>query len=362
MTAPLSPPPAPGSRAPRAIAELRSVAITGLFVLAVLYTLHLARDFLVPIVLALFLALLLRPVVRLLRRIHLPAAAASALVLACLLAGLGTSLYELWDPAAEWVARAPQDLQRLETKVRRLLRPVEGVTHAAAKVDEMTDVGGPDTPKVALRAPTLSETVFGGARDLLAGGLIVLVLGYFFLASGDQFLRKLPRVLARQRAERVLAAVQETEDQISRYLQAVTVINLALGTITGGVLALLGMPTPWLLGAVAAVLNFVPYFGPAVMFALLAMVGLISLDDPARALLPPLAFLGLHAVEANLVTPHVLGRRLPLNPTAIFVGLLFWLWIWGIAGALLAVPIMVTLKVACDRSESLAGVGEFLGR
>jgi predicted PurR-regulated permease PerM len=122
------------------------------------------------------------------------------------------------------------------------------------------------------------------------------------------------------------------------------------------------MPTPWLLGAVAALLNFIPYFGPMVMIVLLGMVGLISMDDAGRALLPPLAFLTLHGVESNFITPHLLGRRLPLNPTAIFVGLLFWLWIWGIPGALLAVPITVTIKIVCDRSEGLAGVGEFLGR
>jgi predicted PurR-regulated permease PerM len=122
------------------------------------------------------------------------------------------------------------------------------------------------------------------------------------------------------------------------------------------------MPTPVLLGVVAAVLNFVPYFGPAVMAALLAMIGLVSFDQPGPALLAPALYLCLHALEANLVTPHLLGRRLPLNPLAIFVGFLFWWWIWGVAGAVLAVPIMVTLKIVCDRTESLAGVGEFLGR
>lgn len=352
-------PPPPPVRAPRATAELRSVATTGLFILAVFYTLHLARDFLVPLVLALFLTLLLRPLVRWLRRIRLPAPAAAAVVLACLIALTGTALYQLWDPAAEWVTRAPQDLQRLETKLRRLL---EGVTRTAAKVDEMTEVGGAATPTVALRAPSLSETLFGGAKNVLAVGLIVFVLTYFFLASGDQFLRKLPRVLPRARADRVLVSIKETEEQISRYLQTVTVINLGVGLVTAGILALLGMPTPLLLGAVAAALNFIPYFGPLVMIALLGMLGLISLNTPGQALLPPLAFLALHGVEANLITPHVLGRRLPLNPTAIFVGLLFWLWIWGVPGALLAVPIMVTIKMACDRSESLSGVGEILGR
>jgi len=338
------------------------VAISGLFILAVFYTVHLGREFFLPIVLALFVALPLRPVVQWLRKVRIPASIAPAVLLLALLTASGIALYQLWLPATEWVARAPQDLRRLDARVRRLFRSVETVTRTAQQVDQIADVGASATPEVSLKQPTLSETVFGGARHIAAAALIVLVLSYFFLASGDQFLRKLPRVLPRHHAERVLAIVGETEEQISRYLLAITVINLTVGLITAGLMALLGMPTPVLLGVVAAALNFVPYFGPAVMAALLTMVGLISFDSPGRALLAPVVYLCLHAFEANFATPHLLGRRLPLNPLAIFVGFLFWWWIWGVAGAVLAVPIMVTLKIVCDRTESLAGVGEFLGR
>lgn len=358
----MTPPPLP--RATRAsIAELRSVAITGLFVLAVFYTLHLGQDFFLPIMLALFLALLLRPVVQWLRKIRLPSALAPILVIAVLLVGSGTALYQLWGPAYEWVARAPQDLRRLDSKIRKLMRSVESVTKTAQQVDQMADVtGSGDTPQVALKRPTLSETLFGGARHFAASALIVFVLTYFFLASGDQFLRKLPRVLPRGHAERVLVIVGETETQISAYLLAVTLINMTIGLLTAGIMALVGMPTPMLLGVVAAGLNFVPYFGPAVMATLLGMIGLVTFDTPTKALLAPLLYLSLHAAETNIITPHLLGKRLPLNPLAIFLGFMFWWWIWGVPGAILAVPIMVTLKIVSDRTESLSGVAEFLGR
>ncbi len=343
-------------------AEFRSVAVSGLFVLAVLYTLHLARDLVLPIVLALFLSLLLLPVVRLLRRLRVPAPVAPALVLLLLVAGGGTTLYNMWTPATEWVARAPQDLKVLQGRVRKIIRSVEQVTRTAAQVDEITDVAGSDAPQVALRQPSLSETLFGGAWHLLAGGVVVLVLAYFFLASGDHFLRKLPRVMPREEADRVIAIVQETEAQISRYLLAVTLINLGVGLVSGVVFALLGMPTPVLLGALAAVLNFVPYVGPITMAVLLTMVALVTFPEPGQAVPPPLAYLALHALEANFLTPHLLGRRLPLSPVVIFVSFLFWWWLWGVAGAILAVPIMVTIKIACDRSEGLTEVGELLGR
>jgi predicted PurR-regulated permease PerM len=354
----------PSPRVSRAtIAELRSVAITGLFVLAVFYTLHLGKEFFLPIALAIFLSLPLRPVVQWLRRLHIPAALAPALVLGVLLAATVAGVYQAWEPATEWVARAPQELRKLDTKVRRLLRAVESVTRTAQQVDEMADATSTnDTQAVQLKHATLTETIFGGAKTVAAGALIVLVLSYFFLASGDQFLRKLPRVLPREAAERVLAIVGETESQISRYLLAVTVINLAVGGITAGIMAGLGMPTPLLLGLIAAALNFIPYFGPAVMAALLSMVALISFEEPGRALIAPLLYLCVHALETNFITPHLLGRRLPLNPLAIFLGFLFWWWIWGIPGAALAVPIMVTIKIVADGTESLAGVGEFLGR
>ena len=354
----------PPHRVSRAtIAELRSVAITGLFVLAVFYTLHLGKEFFLPIALAVFLAMLLRPVVQLLRRLHIPAALAPALVLGMLLAATVAGLYQAWEPASEWVARAPQDLRRLDAKVRKLLRAVESVTRTAQQVDQITDVtSNTDTQAVELRHTTLLEAIFGGAKRVLAGTLIVLVLSYFFLASGDQFMRKLPRVLPREHAERILVIVGETESQISRYLLAVTVINLAVGGVTAGIMAGLGMPTPLLLGLGAAALNFIPYFGPAVMAALLSMIALTSFDQPVRALIAPLLYLSVHALETNFITPHLLGRQLPLNPLAIFLGFLFWWWIWGIPGAALAVPIMVTLKIVADRTECLSGVGEFLGR
>jgi predicted PurR-regulated permease PerM len=265
-------------------------------------------------------------------------------------------------PAADWVERAPQDLKKLDTRVRQLLRSVEDVTRTAEQVDQIAAAASSNTPQVEIKPRSLSSVVFGGARQLLANGLIVLVLTYFFLSSGRTILGKLPRLLPRDHGERVLGIVQNAEAQISRYLLAVTVINVGIGLLTAGIMAALGMPTPLLLGAVAAVLNFVPYFGPIANAVLLAMVALVSFDHVGRTLLPPLCYLGLHAIEANFLTPHLLGHRLPLNPLAIFLSFIFWLWIWGVPGAVLSVPILVTVKIICDRSERFAVVGELLGR
>ncbi|MBK8006298.1 MAG: AI-2E family transporter [Gemmatimonadetes bacterium] len=352
---------APPSR--KKTAELRSLSVTGLFILAVFYTLHLARDLFLPIVLALFLTLLLQPPVRWLRRLRLSAHVAPAVVLLALVGGVVVGGYQLWVPASEWIARAPQDLAQLEGKVRKLLRSVERVSKTAERVDQITEVGPTsDAPKVEIQEATLSETVLGGAWHGLAAGVIVLVLCYFFLSTGSAFVRKLPRVLPRPRAERIITIVAEAEDQISKYLISVTLINLTFGVITAAIMFLTGMPTPVLLGAVAMVLNFIPYLGPITMLTLVALVGLISLPKPELVLTPMALYLVLHALESNFVTPHLLGRRLPLNPLVIFLSFLFWWWIWGVPGAILAVPIMVTFKIIADHTPGMEGVGEFLGR
>ncbi|MEO8634994.1 MAG: AI-2E family transporter [Gemmatimonadales bacterium] len=347
---------------PPRLLKIRSVATTGLFILAVFYTLHLGRPFFLPLVLAFFLAQLLRPMVRALTRWRLPAGVASGLVVLLLVGVVGAGFSQLWGPAADWVARAPRDLDRLEVKLKKLLRSVEQVTRTAQQVDEITDVAKPGGTAVELKRPSLLEVLFGGATSLLAITIIVLVLTYFFLSAGDQFLRKLPRVLPRGHAERVLGAVHQIEGQLSRYFLAVSIINLSLGTLTAIIMAMLGMPTPVLLGAAAAALNFLPYLGPAVMVTLLVMVALLSLPSTGAALIPPALYLLVHVTEANVVTPQLLGRRLPLNPTAIFVGFLFWWWLWGVPGALLSVPILVTLKAVCDQSEGLKNLGEVIGR
>jgi predicted PurR-regulated permease PerM len=155
---------------------------------------------------------------------------------------------------------------------------------------------------------------------------------------------------------------RETEAQISLYLFTTTLINLGVGVATGLAMYLLGLPNAVLWGVVAAVLNFVPYVGAVANIILLALAAFVAFDDTGHALLVPGTFLALNLIESNLVTPMIYGNRMKLNTVALFIGLVFWWYIWGIAGAILAVPIMATVKIACDHIESLAPIGESLGK
>lgn len=342
--------------------EIRSVAITGLFLLAVLYTLFFARAFLLPIVIAILLDFLLSPVIRALKRAHIPEPLGAALVILTLLGALGGGIYRLAGPAREWMDKAPESISQVQGRLQRLRKPVEQVTRAAEQVEAATEVshGGPQ--EVVLRGPRLSERFFGTTQSLLTGALETIILLYFLLAAGDLFLQKLIRVIPLLKdKKKAVAIARETEASISTYLFTVALVNIGLGIAVTLVMLLIKMPNAVLWGSMAALAEFIPYVGATVMLGTLGMAGLVTFPDLGHALLVPGAYLAVNLLQANFVTPTVLGRRLTLNPVAILIGLVFWWWIWGVGGAFIAVPLLATLKIFCDHIESLAPIGEFLG-
>ena len=342
---------------------IRSLALTGLFVLAAFYTLYFARAFFLPIVLALLLSFLLSPVVRALKKLHIPNALGAALVVFGLLGSLGLGIYELAGPAYEWAQQAPRQLRRLERKLAEFKKPVQTMSKATQQVEKITQVGAGQEPRrVEVQTETLGERMFSQATEIVAGGVIMFILLFFLLASGDLFLRKLIRVLpSLADKKRAVEIARQIEQDVSTYLATITVINIALGLAVWGLMTWIGVPNPLLWGVLALVTNYIPYVGAILMIAVLAMVGFLTFDNTTQALMAPGAFVGLNLLESYLVTPMVLGHRLTLNPVVIFLGLTFWGWLWGITGALLAVPIMVVLKIICDHSEPLRSIGEFLG-
>jgi predicted PurR-regulated permease PerM len=342
---------------------VRSLALSGLFILAAFYTLYLGRAFFLPIILALLLSFLFNPVVRALKRLHVPEALGAGLVVFGLLGALVLGVYQLSGPAYDWAQKAPQTMRRLEAKLRDFKKPVQTMSKATEQVEKITRVGSSrQPPTVEVRTESLGERVFSQATDLVANGLVMFILLFFLLASGDLFLRKLIRVLpSLADKKKAVEIARQIETDISAYLVTITVINIGLGAAVWGITTLLGVPNPFLWGVLAMVTNYIPYLGAIIMIVVLAMVGFLTFKDTTQALMVPLSFVGLNLLESYLVTPMVLGRRLTLNPVVIFLALTFWGWLWGITGALLAVPIMVVFKIFCDHSEPLRPLGEFLG-
>lgn len=365
-------PAAPGAPRPnldrltRAVesAPARSVGITILAVLAVLYTLYFARAVLLPITFALLLSFLFSPVTRALARARIPQPGGAAIVVAALIALIVIGIYGLSVPAQSWVERAPRTLAAAEAKLRKIRKPVEQVTRTAEQVEQATRVGGPPaTREVIVRQPSLAARLFGTTEAFFATLAEIIVLLYFLLAVGDLFLQKLVSVLPHLGDKRKAVEIaRAAEASISTYLLTVLLVNVVEGLLVAVAMWLIGLPNPLLWGALAAALEFIPYLGSATMLIMLTLAGVTTFDGIGHELLVPGTFLAINLIQANVVSPMLLGERLTLNPVAIIIGLSLWYFLWGIPGAFLAVPILSTFKIICDHVDTLAPVGEFLGR
>src|SRR6185437_16000964 len=256
--------------------------------------------------------------------------------------GVGAAVNALSTPAAQWIRQAPTVMRDVGFRLNRMARPLTEVSHAASR--SLAGMG------VAAPAPTFSfGTVLQAAPRALADTLTVVLLVFFFLTYGDHMRARLvtasPRFRYRRIAARVVRGIQE---ELSRYLLTVTIINCCLGSLTALILWAWKMPDPLLWGGAATLLNFMPYIGGITTTLLLIVVGLLTFHDPAHALLPAASFAVLAMLEGNVVTPMVMGSRMRLSPVAILVWLLIWAWMWGIPGALLAVPLLTCVKLIAE--------------
>lgn len=350
--------------------RVRSINLTVLTVLAVLYTLYFAREFLLPIVFALLLSLLLSPVVRWLARFRIPPPLGAGVVILAILGVLGSGAFGLSGSVREWAATAPATLATAEVRLGRIVRPLQRASRSAAQAASVaasaamgTNSGRSTPPAVVMEGPSLASRAFGTTQRSVATVLEVLILLYFLLAAGDLFLQKLIKVLPNLRdKKKAVQIARETEASISTYLFTATSVNVGEGLLVAGVMYLWGMPNPALWGALVALLEFIPYLGALAIIVILTVAALTTFDSVGHALLIPASYLVINLIQGNVVSPLLLGHRLSLNPVALFIGLAFWFWIWGIPGAFIAVPLLATLKIFCDHIESLASLGEFLGQ
>tara|TARA_R110000868_G_scaffold61059_4_gene185703 strand:- start:594 stop:1748 length:1155 start_codon:yes stop_codon:yes gene_type:complete len=332
----------------RIMRRLMPVAVSGIAVLAVLYTLYFAADLFLPLFFAVFLAIILRPIVGSLKHLGLPEAAGAGIVIACLMAAITVGSVRLSGPIEDWVDRLPQLERDIQAKLWPVTQSIKQAKQATEKIENLADGGAPPTrePMVTIRKPSLLNRMFKTTWFTAIQVLTTLVLTYFFLAQNvdrtRQTIRRLPWYKRQNRIEEMFEDVQAT---MSRFLQVSAMIYLCLGTLTAAAMYILDMPNPLLFGALAAVLGFIPYLGPVIVLGFISVVSLLNFDNWFGILAPPMAYFLLTAVEGYFITPAILGRRLKLSPIAVFLSMLLWTWVWGIAGALLSVPILVLIIV-----------------
>ncbi|HXD23032.1 MAG TPA: AI-2E family transporter [Gemmatimonadaceae bacterium] len=352
-----TPPPRRGS------AAVDAAAVVIIVVLSVT-ALKVGRAVVLPIVVSVMLTLLLSAPVRWLRRKKIPERYGAAIVVFGAI-GIGAAVgATLITPATEWIATAPATVSKVESKIRLLMKPIAALEQSA---DRMATVAGPATPagrppaQVQLATPSIFDRLLG-AFEVVPATFSAIFLTYFLLASGPLFRRKIARILpGRRDVVQFETIVSEIEIVTSKFLATTTMINAGVGIATALSLWAVGLPSPILWGGVVGVLNFVPYVGPISSVTIITLAALASFDNVGHALIAPACFGVIHLVENNLVTPTLLGRRLPVNTVAIFLGLIFFGWVWGILGAVLAVPLTTVVKIACDHIPQLRNLGELLG-
>ncbi|HZZ20433.1 MAG TPA: AI-2E family transporter [Opitutaceae bacterium] len=353
--------------ATRNVARATSVQVA-ILVLAVTVCLYFGRPVILPVVLAFMAVAALKPVMRFLARMRVPTIPSAMLIFSVMVAALIVGFVQAGRPAMAWIDEAPQHMADMRTHFQKLFPSAVHMGKAVSAVSDLTVTGAKKdplqkVPTVEIRDPRNGADFLNWTETFLAGLGEVLVLVYLLLASGDMFFKKLVRVMPTDKEKKRAAEIcHEVQLQVSNYLSSVSGINICLGAIAGVGFFFCGVPHPAMWGAIVALLNFVPYFGPVVGLVLVCGVGVLTFDTVSSAFMPFLWYLVLHLLEANFVTPILLGRRFTLNPVAIFISLMFWLWLWGIPGALISVPLLVSVKAICDRVPKAHFVSEFISR
>lgn len=340
----------------------RDFALTGIFVILVIYVLYFGREFFMPVILAFLFALTLTPIVRFAGKRGIPAPLSATLLVAASALVLTIGGYLLSGPVMQLVDDAPQIGRELTERMRELRSPLDRLLAISRQIDEAADTTNDQgVLKVAVQQPGILSQAAGNMLSAGTTIAIVFVLSLFLLASGTLFYEKIVQSFTTMtEKKRALRVVYDVEREVSRYLLTVAIINGGLGVVVCIGLWALGMPTPLLWGAMAALLNFLPYVGALITILVVAVISIVTFDSLSYALMAPAFVILCNIIESQIVTPLVVGRRLELNAVAILIAVAFWSWLWGFVGALIAVPLLVVIKVFCDHFEGLQQIGNFL--
>ena len=337
-------------RRDRLLASLALMFGIGL-ALALPFALRAGAEFFMPVTAALVIAIALVPLLEWLERRRIPSAMAAFLCLVLFIAVANIAVAAIVLPASEWLRMVPDRIGQL----RETLAPLfEVYANLERFIDNIINefgrsaAGAPQ--RVQVETPNSMLQIIASSAPFAAIQMFFAVLVIFFFLSGWTRMRK-RTITARASfggAMTTARVIQQVVDATSAYLGTITVVNIGMGLVVAFVLWLIEMPSPLMWGGIATVLNYIPYLGPIASTLLLALGGLMTFQDPWYALLPAMSFVVIHLIEANLVTPSVVGRRLTINPLLILLSLSFWAWVWGTTGALLAVPLLIIIRTVLD--------------
>jgi predicted PurR-regulated permease PerM len=280
----------------------------------------------------------------------------------CLVFGAAGAIFALAQPAREWVAKGPASIHSVQDRLRQIRDQVMEARKATESLEKLAQPDDKATQLVVKDQSTLVTGILSSTPHALETVATVVLLVFFFLSSGDNFLRRLVEIAPTMTEKRTVVSIaREIEREMSRYLLTITTINFGLGCATALAATLLHVPNAILWGAMAFVLNFAPYVGAAIAGIVLGVVGFATFDSIGHALAVPGLFFLLAFIEGQLITPTVIGRRLALNPVVVFVWLLLWAWLWGFVGILLAGPLLACFRIVCQHTEALRPIYILIG-
>ncbi len=334
---------------------------TAILVLLSLYTASISSPVLIPLTLAILITMVLAPVMATFDGFGIPRPLSAAVVLAIVVGIVGAAAYGLSGPASDWMQRLPRSSEKIDRMLQSIKRPFVQIQEATEQLASTTEGSKPNPPqRVQVATPGLTERIVGGGAQLAATLSVIFVLVYFLLSAGDTFLRKLVSVIPTfQDKKWTVEIIRSIEKDISFYLVMMLLINVGLGIGVALITAILGIPDPLLWGTLTIVCSFAPYIGELAVAVTLFFVSMVTFDTLGSAVIAPLSYLALMS-SVHLAVPLIVRRRLLLNPVAIFVSIIFLGWIWGIMGALLAVPLLASFKTICERIASLNPIAAFL--
>ena len=340
--------------------------LAGIFFILLFYTLYFTREIIIPFAIALLFYFLLAPTVSFLQKIYIPAKLGAALVIFLITLIMGYGFYSLAQPATTWINKGPQTINVVDQKLKKLSTLFDAPLKAMTKIDDEVSMLSQNTHisnqrTINIKASYVMGTVFNTSWQFLSGLGVTILLLYFLLINEDFFLRKLVNwVSSIKHKKEVVIITRKVQNQVWSYLFARTILNIGLGITVSILMYIVGMPDPILWGVMAGALEFIPYFGALVSLIVIALVALFSFTSLSYAFLVTSLFFLIVFIEGNIISPIVIGRFVTLNPFILFISLIFWGWIWGIAGAFIAIPLMVTIKVIFETLYEVSFMGELL--
>lgn len=338
-----------------------TVMLAALLLIAVLAVAYFAAPIVLPIVLALVLNLLFQPGMRALENLHLPRGVAALILILIFFGAIVAIGAAVSGPATEWATKLPDGIPRLQERLKFLSQPIATLQTFLQQIDGFMAGGGAPHAGNGPSGSAIAAILFTGTTHFASSFFETILILFFLLVSGNTFLKRTVEILPSFKGKRQAVELsQQVEENISIYLVTITVMNAAVGVATGLAMWMVGLGDPVLWGVVAFFLNFVPIMGPLFGVGIFLLAGLLVLDPLWMAMMPAALYLGIHVIEGEIVTPMLLARRFTLNPVLVIISLIFWFWMWGVPGAILAVPMLAITKIVCDGIRPLAAIGHFL--